>query len=207
MLPALSGGWAGYFHVTLVCVPGTVISRPQLSRTRYERLPELSVDASQPNETLHDVLPVERRFDGFVGAFRSADTANAGEPGKVDASGAVASRHAATRTRIDPARAAVDGRIEAPWLPRRWPQPEDARALTPATLAPSRFFDTEFAVTCPRQAVNARPGRSKEAAVAVRWLQPCVFLGGYARRMPNTPPRRGHRHGVASRSGRLGRHQ
>jgi hypothetical protein len=82
VLPGLRGGW-GYFHVTLVCVPGTVISRPQLSRTRYEKLPELSVDGSQANEMLYDVFPVERRFDGFVGAFLSGDDARRGESGGV----------------------------------------------------------------------------------------------------------------------------
>jgi hypothetical protein len=106
VLPGLRGGW-GYLHVTLVCVPGTVISRPQLSRTRYEKVPELSVAGSQANETLYDVFPVERRFNGFVGAFLSEEDPNAGEPGgAIDGgSGSVASRHAPARTRIDPARA------------------------------------------------------------------------------------------------------
>ena len=82
--------------MTLVCVPGTVISRPQLSRTRYEALP---VNASQAKETLHDVLPVDRRFNGPVGGFFGADLANAGESvARLD--GAVASRHAAATTRI-----------------------------------------------------------------------------------------------------------
>ena len=90
--------------MTLVCVPGTLISRPQLSRTRYEALP---VRGSQANETLHDVLPVERRFNGPAGGFLFGDLANAGESAAVieGASGAVASRHAAATTRIDPARA------------------------------------------------------------------------------------------------------
>ena len=90
--------------MTLVCVPGTLISRPQLSRTRYEALP---VNASQANETLHDVLPVERRFNGPVGGFLDGDLAKSGESvARVDgASGLVASRHAAATTRIDPARA------------------------------------------------------------------------------------------------------
>ena len=67
----------------------------------------LPVNASQANETLHDVLPVERRFNGLVGGFLGADLANAGESGaRIDgASGSVASRHAAATTRIDPARA------------------------------------------------------------------------------------------------------
>ena len=76
MLPSWRGGWAGYFHVTLVWAPGTVISRPQLSRTRYEALP---VNASQANETLHDVLPVARRFSGPVGGFFDGALANAGD--------------------------------------------------------------------------------------------------------------------------------
>jgi hypothetical protein len=86
--------------VTLVSVPGTVISRPQLSRIRYEALPVL---ASQASETLHDVLPVERRLNGLAGAF----FASVGGPSAVidGATGSVVSRHAAPTTRIDPARA------------------------------------------------------------------------------------------------------
>ena len=101
MLPGWSHGWAGYFHVTLVCALERVTSRPQLSRTRYEKL-ELSVDGSQASETLYDVLPVERRFRGFVGAFLSPDRASSGEPGAAidGASGSVASRQAAAVTRI-----------------------------------------------------------------------------------------------------------
>jgi len=102
--PLCRGGW-GYFHVTLVWVPGTLISRLRLSRSRYEALPLI---ASHANETLHDVFPVTRRFKGPVGVgvggfFRP----NAGESGGRidDASGAVLSRHAAITTRIDPARA------------------------------------------------------------------------------------------------------
>src|SRR5215211_629446 len=40
VLPGLRGG-CGYFHVTLVCVPATVTSRLQLSRSRYEETPAL----------------------------------------------------------------------------------------------------------------------------------------------------------------------
>jgi len=96
--PGFSGGW-GYFHVTLVCVPGTVISRPQLSRTRYDALP---VTGSQANETLHDVLPVERRFNGFAGAG-AFPLASDDDSGNATDAGSVASRHAVAATRIDPA--------------------------------------------------------------------------------------------------------
>jgi hypothetical protein len=78
--PAWRGG-CGYFHVTLVCVPGTEISRPQLSRSRYDAVP---VTAFQANETLHDVLPVTLRLSeavgGFGGFLASADSV---EPGAV----------------------------------------------------------------------------------------------------------------------------
>jgi hypothetical protein len=88
VVPAWRGGWAGYFHVTLVSVPGTLISRPQLSRTRYDALP---VRGSQPNDTLHDVLPVERRFNAPGGGF-FGDFASAGESGEAsDVAGSVAS--------------------------------------------------------------------------------------------------------------------
>ena len=85
--------------MTLVCVPGTLISRPQLSRIRYDALP---VCASQANETLHDVLPVERRLNGFVGAGLRANTgvSSAGFDGP---GGTVASRHAPATTSIAPA--------------------------------------------------------------------------------------------------------
>src|SRR5688572_22385011 len=80
--PGFRGG-CGYFHVTLVCVPGTLISRPQLSRTRYEALP---VSASHANDTVHDVLLVDRRFNGFAGAggfafANDGDSGNAGDAG------------------------------------------------------------------------------------------------------------------------------
>src|SRR5215211_247466 len=75
--PFCKGG-CGYFHVTLVCVPGTEISRPQLSRSRYEALP---VIGSQANDTDHDVLPVERKFNGPAEGFLGADFPNAGESG------------------------------------------------------------------------------------------------------------------------------
>jgi hypothetical protein len=86
--PLYSGGW-GYFHVTLVCEPGTEISRPRLSRTRYDALP---VSGSQASETDHDVLPVERRFNGpdgvEVGGFFGPDLAREGSVATIaDASG------------------------------------------------------------------------------------------------------------------------
>jgi hypothetical protein len=63
----------------------------------------LLVDASQANETLYDVFPVERRFNGFAGAFGSRDDANSDEPGAAIDGASVASWHAAT-IRIDPAK-------------------------------------------------------------------------------------------------------
>ena len=102
--------------MTLVCVPGTVISRAHWSRIRYEAVPVL---ASQARETVHDVLPVERRLNGPDGTFLLADDANSGESGAIiDAvSGTVASRHAAAAMRIDPAVVThlTNRRIEAPW--------------------------------------------------------------------------------------------
>jgi hypothetical protein len=101
--------------VTLVCVPGTVISRAQLSRIRYEAAPLI---ASQANVTLHDVLPVTRSVvdgvggGGGFGAFLLA--------GSVidDVPGSVASRQAAAPITSDPARAhesdCRNARIEAP---------------------------------------------------------------------------------------------
>jgi hypothetical protein len=86
--------------VTLVSLPGTVISRPQLSRTRYEALP---VTASHANETLHDVFPVDRKFNEFAGA-EGFPFANDGDSGDAVDAGSVASRHAPAATRIDPAR-------------------------------------------------------------------------------------------------------
>ena len=72
-------------------------------------MPMLLVAGSQANETLYDVFPVERRFNGFVGAFESPprDDANAGEPGAAidEVEGSVASRHAGATIRIDPTRA------------------------------------------------------------------------------------------------------
>jgi hypothetical protein len=45
-------------------------------------MPEASVDGPQANETLYDVLLVERKFAGLVGAFLSlADSADSGEAG------------------------------------------------------------------------------------------------------------------------------
>jgi hypothetical protein len=84
-------------------------------------MPELSVDGSQANETVHDVLPVERRFAGLVGAFLSEEDPNAGESdGAIDGgSGSVASRHAAARTRIDPARTHESDRRSANMRPLR----------------------------------------------------------------------------------------
>jgi hypothetical protein len=84
--------------VTLVCVPGTVISRLQLSRTRYEAVP---VTASHANETDHDVLPVERRFNGpdgvGAGGFLDPFANDAESVVRIEgASGCVASWHAAT---------------------------------------------------------------------------------------------------------------
>lgn len=63
--------------MTLVSVPATAISLPQLSRSRYEALP---VFGSEANETLHDVLPVERRLNELAEG-RAAFLANSGEPG------------------------------------------------------------------------------------------------------------------------------
>jgi hypothetical protein len=85
--------------VTLVCVPGTEISRPKLSRNRYEAVP---ANASQANDALHDVLPVERKFSGPGGGFLDPDLASAGAS---RVSGLVTSRHPPATTRIDVARA------------------------------------------------------------------------------------------------------
>jgi hypothetical protein len=86
----------------LVCDPATVISRPQLSRTRYEAAPGA---ASHARETLHDVLPVDRKFAGFAGAFfpDTASEGESGDPARV-ALGSVASWHAEATMRIDPVR-------------------------------------------------------------------------------------------------------
>src|SRR5688572_9405035 len=97
--PGFRGGW-GYFHVTLLCVPGTLISRPQLSRTRYEALP---VTGSHANKTLHDVLPVDRRFSALAGA-EGFPFANDGDSGDAVDTGSVTSWHALAATKIDPAR-------------------------------------------------------------------------------------------------------
>src|SRR5688500_13287796 len=117
--------------MTLVCVPGTLISRALLSRSRYEALP---VTGSQANETLHDVLPVTRRFNGPVGpagGFLVEDFAEAGESGAVsdDSSGAVVSPHDTATTRIDPARAhetdcRIADRIRSPLIAEEMTQPD-----------------------------------------------------------------------------------
>src|SRR5829696_5854958 len=103
-MPPAGRGGCGYFHVTLVSVPGTVIYRTHLSRTRYEATP---ATASQANETLHDVLPVETRLNGFAGGLPPPDFADEAAPGAVidDASGRTFSWHPAAATRSDPARA------------------------------------------------------------------------------------------------------
>src|SRR5688500_16153569 len=84
----------------LVCVPGTLISRPQLSRRPYEALP---VTASHANDTLHDVLPVVRRLNCPAGGFFVGDFADAiSSAESIDGvSGTVVSWHAAI-TRTDP---------------------------------------------------------------------------------------------------------
>src|SRR4029079_6996701 len=70
-------------------------------------MPTLSGDASQAKETAYDVFPVERRLNGFVGAFLSGDVASEAEPvGAIaEASGLMLSPPAPATKRIDPARA------------------------------------------------------------------------------------------------------
>jgi hypothetical protein len=59
--------------VSVVCVWVTVTVRllMPLSLTRYEKLPELSVEALQASEMLASVVAVIRRFVGVVGGVRS----------------------------------------------------------------------------------------------------------------------------------------
>jgi hypothetical protein len=65
--------------VSVVCVWGTatVWLLMPLSLTRYEKLPELSVDAFQASEMLVSVVAVIRRFVGVVGGVRSRRVAPA----------------------------------------------------------------------------------------------------------------------------------
>jgi len=59
--------------VSVVCVWGTAtvwVLKP-VSVTRYEKLPELSVDVFQASETLVSVVAAIRRFVGVVGACLS----------------------------------------------------------------------------------------------------------------------------------------
>jgi hypothetical protein len=87
-LPAASTAHTVYVYVrsghsrekvSVVCDWGTatVWLLMALSLTRYEKLPELSVDAFQASEMLVSVVAVIRRFVGVVGGVRSGRVAPA----------------------------------------------------------------------------------------------------------------------------------
>ena len=129
--------------MTLVCVPGTVISRPQLSRTRYETAP---VDGSQASETLHEVLAVERKFDGRAGAFRPADDASSADSGDAiaDGSGSVTSVHALATTNAATAHESV----------RRTAEAGRARGMRDSRRSPSRSTLLQRTAVDPRLEVG-----------------------------------------------------
>jgi hypothetical protein len=87
-LPAASTAHTVYVYVrsghrrdkvSVVCIWGTATAwlLMPLSLTRYEKLPELSVDGFQASVTVVSVVAVIRRFVGVVGGVRSRRVAPA----------------------------------------------------------------------------------------------------------------------------------